>query len=93
MGVEVVNSPQSQIAMWEQKVQDLKAGVVKKATLLKWGAAGVLLVLLGPAILTGALAGIAGLLAAVIDLVLVTTTCSTYEPSARDAESIGPSHG
>lgn len=71
MGVAVADSPQSQIAVWEQKVTELKASVVKKATWIKWGAAGVLVVLLGPAILTGAVTGLLGILAAIIGLVAV----------------------
>lgn len=69
--VEAVGSAPSQLAVWEQKLADAKAGIGKKAGYIKWGGAFALLVLLGPAILTGALAGIVGLIAAVLGLVVV----------------------
>lgn len=67
---EVANA-QTQLAVWEQKLVGIKQGIGKKAGFIKWGGAALLLVLLGPAILTGALAGVAGVIAAIIGLVLV----------------------
>jgi hypothetical protein len=64
-------NPQSQLAVWEQKLVDIKQGIGRKAGFIKWGGAFVLFILLGPAILAGALTGVAGIIAAIIGLVLV----------------------
>lgn len=65
------SNPQQQLAVWEQKLVDIRNGVGKKAGLIKWGAAGILLVLLGPLILTGAIAGLVGVGLVILTLVLL----------------------
>lgn len=68
---EVANNPMTALAVWEKKLVDIKAGIGKKAGFIKWGGAALLLILLGPAILSGALAGVAGIIAVIIGLILV----------------------
>jgi DNA repair exonuclease SbcCD ATPase subunit len=59
-------SDKNQIEVWESRITSLKDSVSKKVSTLKWVLAGVVLIILGPAILTGVLAGTAALIAGVI---------------------------
>lgn len=71
MTAVTAKDPRGQLAQWEQKLTEIKDGVGKKAGLIKWGAAAVLFVILGPAILTGAIAGLLGIGAVILGLVLL----------------------
>jgi uncharacterized protein YukE len=67
----VTKDSRRQLAQWEQRLVEIKDGIGKKAGLIKWGAAAALLVILGPAILTGALAGLFGVAVVIVGLVLL----------------------
>jgi hypothetical protein len=57
---------QNQIAVWEKRITDLKAGVEKKSTYIKWGVGVALLILFGPMVLTGLITGIGIILAGAV---------------------------
>lgn len=66
-----ITTQQSELTQWECKIIEYKEAAIRKKKVILYGAGAVVLVVLGPAILTGVLAGFAAIVAGAVGVMVV----------------------